>query len=52
MFTVAHLVKVDHDLLPCVTFRGHLKVTKVKTVKYLIDGTRYAYGYYETVLES
>ena len=29
-FTIAHLVKVRHDLWPWVTFRGHLKVTTVK----------------------
>ena len=28
MFTIAHLVKVRHDLWPWMTFRGHLKVTK------------------------
>ena len=28
MFTIAHLVKLRHDLWPWVTFRAHLKVTK------------------------
>ncbi len=30
MFTIAHLVKVHHDLWPWMTFRGHLKVMNVK----------------------
>ncbi len=36
MFTIAHLVKVQHDLWPWMSFRGHLKVTTVKIANILL----------------